>query len=433
VSVTHAGLHGIARQYLSDELQRNQSLPGLKVFAFTEDDTQELIIEILAPAARHYLGEERAAETLRVFGVDGEYGRHYTFLKAMAAFWNVLIDPQIKATFKIDLDQVFPQEVLQKETGLSAFEHLQTPLWGASGLDTHNQPVELGMIAGALVNENDIHKDLFTPDVPFPPPDRDFSPDEWVFFSYLPQALSTQAEMMARYDTAELDGVKACLQRVHVTGGTNGILVDSLFRYKPFTPSFIGRAEDQAYILSTMAEPGRQLAYLHQAGLIMRHDKKAFAQEAIQAAQVGKLIGDYVRILYFSAYARAVEVDLQEIKDRLDPFTGSFISHIPTTLTSLRFALKAESFFMACESRLGVEFLELGTQRISQALEFATVELRQQYLRERQGWDLYYEILLALEKGIRDGDPFADDLHRKANELVSGLAIQTERPQFPND
>jgi hypothetical protein len=102
-------------------------------------------------------------------------------------------------------------------------------------------------------------------------------------------------------------------------------------------------------------------------------------------------------------------------------------------LTSLRFALKAESFFMAGESRLGVEFLELGTQRISQALEFATVELRQQYLRERQGWDLYYEILLALEKGIRDGDPFADDLHRKANELVSGLAIQTERPQFPND
>jgi hypothetical protein len=109
VSVTHAGLHRIARRYLSEALGQSQPLPGLKVFAFTEDDTQELINEVLAPAAKHFLGEEQAKEMLRVFGVDGEYGRHYTFLKAIAAFWNALVDPQIKATFKIDLDQVFPR------------------------------------------------------------------------------------------------------------------------------------------------------------------------------------------------------------------------------------------------------------------------------------------------------------------------------------
>ncbi len=436
VSVTHDGLHSIARQYLAEELQRDLPLPGLKIFVLTEADTQELIEEVLAPAARHYLGEEGAVEKLSIFGVDGEYGRHYTFLKAIAAFWQVLIDPQIRATFKIDLDQIFPQEELRQATGLSAFEHLKTPLWGASGLDADDQPVELGMIAGALVNEDDIAQGLFTADVPFPPAEGDFSLDEWVFFSQLPQALSTEAEMMARYTTADLDGEKTCLQRAHVTGGTNGILVDSLRRYRPFTPSFIGRAEDQAFIMSTFPEPGVRLAYLHQSGLFMRHDKKAFAQDAIQAAQVGKLVGDYVRILYFSAYAQAIGGDIRKVKDRLDPFTGSFISYIPTTLTTLRFALKVEALFTAGETQQAVEFLKLGTQRIGQAIQFTAGDsgkLTQQYLQERQSWALYYDTLTALEKGIQNGDLFAEDLRRRAQDLISAFAIQMEKPQAPID
>ena len=426
VSVTHDGLHGVARQYLADELKKIEPLPGLNILVFTETDTHQLIDEILAPAARHYLGELPAADLLSVFGVDGEYGRHYTFLKAIAALWNVLIDLQIQATFKIDLDQVFPQEQLLKETGSSAFEHFMTPLWGAEGVDANNDPVDLGMIAGALVNENDIEQGLFTPDVPFPASDRTFSLDERVFFSQLPQALSTEAEMMARYNTNDLDGKRNCLQRVHVTGGTNGILVDSLRRYRPFTPSFIGRAEDQAFILSTLTEPGRRLAYLHQSGLFMRHDKRAFAPDAIQAAQVGKLVGDYVRILYFSAYAQALDEDVHQIKERVDPFTGSFMSYIPITLTMLRFALKAETLFSSGDSQLGHDFVRMGAERIGQAMQFAFDErgkLRLQYQQERQGWALYYDTLTALEQGLQDGDLFALEIRRKAQELISRFAI----------
>ena len=424
VSVTHDGLHGLARQYLAEALQAVKPMPGLKVVAFTEDDSQALITEILAPAAEHYLGAADAQQQLSVLGVDGEYGRHYSFLKAMAALWGVLIDPHIKATFKIDLDQVFPQEQLLEETGLSAFQHLQSPLWGAEGIDFQSQPVELGMIAGALVNEGDIEQGLFTPDVPFPIPERELTLDERVFFSQLPQALSTRAEMMARYNSPLLDGIDTCLQRVHVTGGTNGILVDSLRRQRPFTPSFIGRAEDQAYILSTIAEPGTRLAYLHQSGLIMRHDKQAFAKEAIHSAQVGKLVGDYARILYFSAYAREVGKDLGAVKDGLDPFTGSFISYIPTTLTLLRFALKAEALFQTGQSRLAVDFLQLGSQRIGQAFAFAGDQLREQYEQEHQGWNLYYDTLLALERALEEEDPIALDLKRRAMQLINRFTIQ---------
>ncbi len=114
-----------------------------------------------------------AAAGLRaVIGVDGEYGRHYSFLKAIAALWHVAIDPAVRATFKIDLDQVFPQDVLVAETGRTAFGHLGTPLWGALARDAEGRDIELGMLAGALVNERDIGRGLFTPDVDLPTRDR---------------------------------------------------------------------------------------------------------------------------------------------------------------------------------------------------------------------------------------------------------------------
>merc|ERR1719333_1495570 len=104
---------------------------------------------------------------------------------------------------------------------------------------------------------------------------------------------------MTKY-SADLEAI----QRIHVTGGTNGILVDYLFKYRPFAPSFIGRAEDQSYIFSTFCKPGPKLGYYHKSGLIMRHDKEAFAAEAMEAARIGKMVGDYERIFLFSEYSR---------------------------------------------------------------------------------------------------------------------------------
>ena len=144
---------------------------------------RRLVDDILAPAAIRYLGGADSQELLTVFGVDGEYGRHYSFLKAIAAFWQIVMEPEIKATFKIDLDQVFPQKELVEQAGSSAFEHFTTPLWGAQGFDSEGRPIELGLIAGALVNEGDIGESLFTPDVG--EPNRDLFPDEHVFFQHV--------------------------------------------------------------------------------------------------------------------------------------------------------------------------------------------------------------------------------------------------------
>jgi hypothetical protein len=242
----------------------------------------------------------------------------------------------------------------------------------------------------------------------------------------LPQALSTEAEMMTRYSAPTLDGKKTCIQRVHVTGGTNGILISSLRHHRPFTPSFFGRAEDQAYIFSVYPKPGAKLAYAHKDGLIMRHDKNAFAQEAIQSAHIGKLLGDYVRILHFSAYGSVLDDNLSRLKDSFDPFTGCFISKIPATVVYLRFSLKAASFFAGDQDKQGLEFISHGAKRIATALEFVQGEnssFKQQLEKERLGWNLYYDLLGALEEALSKKDGFALELQEKAEKIVGGCYI----------
>jgi len=426
-SVTHSGLHDVARPYIEEELRRFDGFKNIDVYVFTEDDTQRIVTEILIPAAGYLLKQRPDPKDLNMFGVDGEYGRHYSFLKAVAGFWQVFIQPHVKATFKIDLDQAFPQEILVEKTGASAFEHFMTRLWGARGTDSANRPLELGMIAGALVNEKDIDHSVYTPDVRRP--ERPLSPDEFLFFSPLPQAISTEAEMMTRYNSDSLDGIKTCIQRVHVTGGTNGIFIDSLLRHRPFTPSFIGRAEDQAYLLSTFRESGESLAYVHEDGLIMRHDKEAFAQEAIDSAEIGRTVGDYLRILYFSAYAGVLPAPKASIKDNLDPFTGCFISKIPVTIAIMRFALKAAALFHEKKMDKGLEVVANGSQRLAQAIEFthgAAGRLQQQYEAERRGWNMYYDVLDAAAQAIQNNDAFALQMQQNAKAIIDDCRVSTQ-------
>jgi hypothetical protein len=294
-------------------------------------------------------------------------------------------------------------------------------------VDSHGRKVELGMIAGALVNQKDISKSLFSPDVCMPA--SAIKADQVVFFSRLPQALSTEAEMMTRYGD-EIDGKSECIQRIHVTGGTNGILVESLRKHRPFTPVFIGRAEDQAYIMSVLFDSEeKNLRYVHKDGLIMRHDKEAFASEAMQAAKTGKLIGDYTRILWFSFYSRALPWPVEETKAMLDPFTGCFVSRIPFTVVYLRFALKAAAFFAEAGSEgEGTEFLLMGTKRLTEVIEILRKEpnpLTEQYIKEKKVWDAYYDVLDRLEGGIADGDAFALKLRERAKALVEGCRMSS--------
>lgn len=401
ITCTHTGLQSIAKQYVEEEfkaLPDDQKIKHLKIMLFSEIETDAMIEKILKPALEKI---DKGAETDNmkiIFGVEGQYGRHYTFLKAVLAIYHCFVDPTIKATFKIDIDQLFIQDSLVAESGMSFIEHFKTPLWGATGKNWRGEEVELGMIAGALCNQKDWEKSdgkLFIPDVMPPKPDKVLTGDECVFYSAFPQALSTQAEMMTKYSSnADV------IQRIHVTGGTNGILVDHLFKHRPFAPSWIGRAEDQSYIYSVIGKPGPKLAYVHKPGLIMRHDKEAFAMEAMEAARIGKMVGDYERMLLFSEYATAVADSLTYTKELVDPFTGCFSVPTPYTTTLLRFACKTLGFVAGGAPKDACDFALMGAPRVAKVIDFINVdggqsELKKSYEQETALWAVFYDALTA--------------------------------------
>jgi hypothetical protein len=430
VSVTHKRLHKIAKEYLTEEIKKSKSIKDLNIYVFTEKETEQLIAEILIPIAKRYLDiEESELENLcNIFGVDGEYGRHYSFLKAIAALWQVFIDNEIKGTFKIDLDQVFPNKELKAQSKSSTFEHFKSPLWGAKGRDAHGNNVYLSMIAGALVNESDIEKSLYYPDVRFPK-STDINPDEYIFYSRLPQALSTEAEMMEKYNSDKINGENIVLSRVHVTGGTNGILINALRKYRPFTPSFIGRAEDQAYLMSVLFEHPSYLRYLHKSGLIMRHDKHSFAGKAIKEAETGKIIGDYVRILLFSYYAKMLPWSINRIKAELDPFTGCFISRLPYAVVYLRFVMLICSHFNTENEKNKIKATRLikeGIPRLNslmENLENRDNDLQKKYINESRSWHLFYDILDIAEKQIKSKNKWVIEIRKKAIKLFDSIKI----------
>jgi hypothetical protein len=423
-SATHSGLTPLLRRHVNDLLCQAGRLQHLNSYVFTEADARRLVDETVAPAVAHFL-PDRDAKLLDVIGVDGRYGRHYSFLKAIAAWWNVMVDSSVIATYKFDLDQTFPQDVLVEETSHSAMEHLSKPTWGAYGTDANGDAIELGMMAGSLVNESDIASSLFTLDVGHP--SNNPTIDEMVFWSALPQALSTAAEMGARYRYLHNGEIGYAVERVHVTGGTSAIRVDALRRHRPFTPSFIARAEDQAYLFSVHEADGPRLACLHNDGLIMRHDKESFAATAIRAASIGKLIGDYERIILFSAYARGVTSNTEALKSHFDPFTGCFISRLPVTVTYLRFALRSLRFFAEGEYSNGDAFTEEGAARIGDAIRFVSgtqSSLVRQLDEERAAWELFYDALDAIEEALADGDRFVLELTEKARGLLDDIVIR---------
>lgn len=427
VSVTHAGLHGWALPWLRSQfgLSDRDQLAGLDVFAFTENDSTK-VIDMLEP----WLSDPSDLEALRqTFGVDGEYGRHYSFLKALPALWGILSDGKSKATFKIDLDQVFPQEELSAETGKSAFEHFNSPLWGARAKDSDGKDVELGMIAGGLVNEKDIHAGLFTPDIPWPAelPEG----ENLFFFKQRPMAVSTRAELMTRYTSGQSpDGKTQALQRIHVTGGTNGIRFDALRRYRPFTPSFIGRAEDQGYILSVLSglDDGSALRYAHASGLIMRHDKEAFAGDAVKAGKAGSYVGDLIRLFVFSAYAGFLPGGAKVVKSTVDPFTGCFITPIPATLALLRLALHLISVEGGSTDDRA-DLLKLAGRRLPEWISNGKTkaeELKQIWYTERRAWNAYYDALDNLEKALADANPKAGETRNTFKKLLSDCRISAQ-------
>ena len=74
----------------------------------------------------------------------------------------------------------------------------------------------------------------------------------------------------------------------------------------------------------------------------------------------------------------------------------------------------------------GFEFLQMGTKRLHKIIQKLIKRpnpLIEKYQREKQGWDIYYDILNDVEKDIEKGDTFALKLQKKAKILIEDCKI----------
>ena len=106
-------------------------------------------------------------------------------------------------------------------------------------------------------------------------------------------------------------------------------------------------------------------------------------------------------------------------------FLMCFISRIPLTVVYLRFALKAASFFEQGEEAAGLEFIKNGSKRIGKAIDFLSGNrLEEQFKKEKEGWGLYYDSLIAIDKGLRNQDTLAEELQTRARRIINRCHIQ---------
>ena len=110
--------------------------------------------------------------------------------------------------------------------------------------------------------------------------------------------------------------------------------------------------------------------------------------------------GDYIRLLFFSEYARVLSGNVEHLKEILNPFTGCFISKIPITVVMIRQTMKAAEFFENDETHQARKFLFQNATRLDHAMDFIKGEnskLQEQVEKERKGWERFYEILDKVE------------------------------------
>ncbi len=386
LSVTHKGMEVLARQYVEHIICTKLNLQHLNIFLFDENLTR-ILIKKLSPDNRHLQ---------EVFGVNGAYGRHYNFLKAILVIWNRIFRPAARYTFKIDLDQVFDQNFLIQKFRKTALQLLSNKNWGGTAVDWKGRDVDLGLISGGLINEVDWHREDLTSDIQRPINGDIFSQftSKKIFCSQWPQAISTEAEILNQSGNS---------QRVHVTGGTTGITIEALYKWRPFTPSFINRAEDQAYAISSISE-SKYLTHLHASGLIMRHDKNVFAGRVIAHASDSKAIGDVERILFFSNYTKFLRVPQKTASEHLWPFTSSFIVQKPEQLVQLIFSVDG--------SIRGDRYVSDGAKRLKKCMVFCNNQISSRLNFEKQAWNDFYNI-------------FASDLKNKGTilDVIKSSAI----------
>jgi hypothetical protein len=163
----------------------------------------------------------------------------------------------------------------------------------------------------------------------------------------------------------------------------------------------------------------------------MRHDKHAFAGDAIRSAAAGKAVGDLERMLLFSHYAGALPWPFEATRSCLDPFTGSFVLPLPITTALLCLTLKILGLRQGTSGQDGIdpeELLRVGARRLGSLMERFDKDpdwMRRAYATEQRAWHAYYELLDRIEEAAGRQSGEAAELTLRARSIIRETRVKT--------
>jgi hypothetical protein len=92
----------------------------------------------------------------------------------------------------------------------------------------------------------------------------------------------------------------------------------------------------------------------------------------------------------------------------------------------LRFALKVATLFQVGKTAEAIEFIKTGIPQLQDTLDFIQGHpspLQQAYGQELTGWQLYYNALDAVEKGLHHQEPWAIEVRAAAQDIIASCQV----------
>ena len=317
-----------------------------------------------------------------VFSVQGQYSRHFNLLK----YFQLLMEGGFgfRAGFKLDTDEGIHSEDLFAATGKTWFQTLCNPLWGGSARDWQGREVLLGVNEGEYMDSRDVDRlgysdSLREPDVKIPQSWQ--GPD--IFF---PKGMA-HARTTALYNREADNGVP--LSHPVVKGGGYGITNRALREGVPFTHSRVGRAEDQQFYFSALAQ---NIRGIFSPDLRIVHYKSSVAKSE-EKTEAGRLLGDMKRLYLFQHI-----VGFLGIKEEIDPMPGVFASALARPQGVLHLLYRCWSFHKAGKSTTARLLLTRGIPELKALAEIIDDgKVLSEWKEERRQWTALIEEIDGLE------------------------------------
>lgn len=380
ISTTHKNLELIVSKWVRFEI-KNLNLKNLNIFILDNEVIEQLKKELF-----------KNQNKFELFTVEGNYSNHFNALKYMQLIFEKGFN--IKAGFKLDTDEGINSENLYSVTSRTWFQTLCNKSIGNIAKAGNGKKFKLSFIIGEYVNNIDIMKTgyknaLFESDVK---PPSTYNNNMIFFNKGFAHAKATSIyNKFSKYkfekNNSEFDSNS--ISHPVVKGGGYGIENSGLKKYTPFCPSFITRAEDQAFYYSGFSKGIRGIFI---ETLRITHYKEKYSHSE-EKTTFDRLIEDIHRLILFSEIGKFLNN-----KNYLDPLPGVFISNMAFCQSFITIVYNTFLLILKNQYENGEYLLYNGVERLLYLHKFLqTNNIKNIYKKEEMHWQDFVKTVEKLD------------------------------------